>query len=195
MQNAGGLQPLVTLSAEDAPFWETFDKLCAQGGLVLQQHYDMSNQGWCSYSQNALVPFVDYRGPFRLSASGFNFNKSLSFATVPRNTVGAGQRSEQLSFSFNVVAEPRLPLLGLGQPKITLAVDDQDQSLVPSHWGGTTNLPQRLFTAATGRRCSSRRCSWPARHQRPDGEAAPRERAVTLLAEQKPRSPSRKSWR
>jgi hypothetical protein len=134
MQGGGGLQPLVSLSAEEAPFWETFDKLCAQGGLVLQQHYDI-NQGLVLYSQNALVPFVDYRGPFRLSASGFHYNKSLTFATVPRNTVGAGQRSEQLSFSFNVVAEPRLPLLGLGQPKITLAVDDQDQSLVPSAIG------------------------------------------------------------
>jgi hypothetical protein len=134
VQGGGGLQPLVTLSAVDAPFWETFDKLCAQGGLVLQQHYDL-NQGLVLSSQDALVPFVDYRGPFRLSASGFHYNKSLSFATVPRNTVGAGQRSEQLSFSFNVVAEPRLPLLGLGQPKITLAVDDQDQSLVPSAIG------------------------------------------------------------
>ncbi len=134
LQGGGGIQPLVSLSAEDAPFWETFDKLCAQGGLVLQQHYDI-NQGLVLYSQNALVPFVDYRGPFRLSASGFQYNKSLSFGTVPRNTIGAGQRSEQLTFTFNVVAEPRLPLLGLGQAKITMAVDDQDQSLVPSPLG------------------------------------------------------------
>jgi hypothetical protein len=130
LQGAGGIQPLVTLAATDAPFWEVFDKLCSQGGLVLQQHYD-ANQGLVLYSQNALVPFVDYRGPFRLSASGFHYNKSLTFATVPRNTVGAGQRSEQLSFSFNVVAEPKLPLLGLGQPKVAVAMDDQDQSLVP----------------------------------------------------------------
>lgn len=130
LQGAGGIQPLVSLAATDAPFWEVFDKLCSQGGLVLQQHYDV-NQGLVLYSQNALVPFVDYHGPFRLSASGFHYNKSLTFATVPRNTVGAGQRSEQLSFSFNVVAEPKLPLLGLGQPKVTVALDDQDQSLVP----------------------------------------------------------------
>jgi hypothetical protein len=136
VQNSGGVQPLVTLTAVDAPFWEVFDKLCIQGGLVLQQHYDM-NQGLVLYGQNAVVPFVDYRGPFRLSASGFHYNKSLTFATLPRNAVGGGQRSEQLSFSFNVVAEPRLPLLGLGQPKLTAAVDDQDQSLVPLQLGRT----------------------------------------------------------
>lgn len=137
LQNAGGSQPVVNLLAENMPFWEAFDKLCAQGGLVLQQHYDAS-QGLVLYSQNAVVPFVDYRGPFRLSASGFHYNKSLTFATLPRNQFGTGQRSEQLSFSFSVVAEPRLPLLGLGQPKVTAAVDDQDQSLVPGPFNGRT---------------------------------------------------------
>jgi hypothetical protein len=136
LMNSGGLQPLITLNASDTPFWEVFDKLCTQAGLVLQQHYD-GNQGLVLYSQNAIVPYIDYRGPFRLSATGFNYNKSLSFGTITRNTVGAGQRSEQLSFTFNVVAEPKLPLLGLGQPKVTLAVDDQDQSLVFSAYGRT----------------------------------------------------------
>jgi hypothetical protein len=137
LQNGGGPQPLVSLSASDAPFWEVFDRLSTQGGLVLQQHYDAS-QGLVLYSQNSVVPFVDYRGPFRLSASGFHYNKSLTFATLPRNAVGGGQRSESLSFAFNVVAEPKLPLLGLGQPKLTAAVDDQDQSLVPLTFGRTS---------------------------------------------------------
>src|SRR5205823_7516022 len=136
LQNGGGQQPLVSLAADNAPFWETFDRLCVQGGLVLQQHFDAA-QGLVLYAQNAVVPFVDYRGPFRLAASGFHYNKSLTFATLPRNQVGTGQRSEQLSFSFTVVAEPRLPLLGLGQPKLTVAVDDQDQSLVPAALGRT----------------------------------------------------------
>jgi hypothetical protein len=136
LQAAGGVQPLVNLDVVDAPFWEVFDKLCCQGGLVLQQHYDVS-QGLVLYSQNAVVPFIDYRGPFRLSAAGFHFNKTLTFATLPRNMAGAGQRSEQLAFTFNVVAEPRLPLLGLGQPKLNVAVDDQDQSLVPLPLGRT----------------------------------------------------------
>jgi hypothetical protein len=137
LQNAGGSQPVVNLLADNMPFWEAFDKLCAQGGLVLQQHYDAS-QGLVLYSQNAVVPFVDYRGPFRLSASGFHYNKSLTFATLPRNQFGTGQRSEQLAFTFSIVGEPRLPLLGLGQPKLTAAVDDQDQSLVPGPFNGRT---------------------------------------------------------
>jgi hypothetical protein len=137
VQGMATLQPLVNLNVTDMPFWEVFDKLCAQGGLVLQQHYD-ANQGLVLYGQNAIVPFVDYRGPFRISAAGFNYHKSLSFATQPRTAVGPGQRTEQLTFSFNVVGEPRLPLLGLGQPKLTVAVDDQEQSLIPSPLNGRT---------------------------------------------------------
>jgi hypothetical protein len=137
LQNNGGKQTLVSLTADNISFWEAFDKLCSQAGLVLQQQYDAS-QGLVLYSMNAVVPFVDYRGPFRLSAAGFHYNKSLNFATLPRDQIGAGQRSEQLTFSFNVVAEPRLPLLGLGQPKVTAAIDDQDQSLMPSPLGGRT---------------------------------------------------------
>jgi hypothetical protein len=126
----GGQQQLVSLRAENLTFWEAFDKLCAQGGLVLQQHHDQAG-GLIVYAQNAFVPFVDYRGPFRLWASGFHYNKSLTFATLPRNQLFGGQRSEQLSFQFHVVAEPKLPLLGLGMPRVTAAVDDQDNSLVP----------------------------------------------------------------
>src|SRR5207244_2121693 len=61
----------------------------------------------------------------------FHYNKSLNFATLPRNQLSGSQRSEQMSFMFSVVAEPKLPLLGVGQAKLTLAVDDQDNSLLP----------------------------------------------------------------
>jgi hypothetical protein len=135
LQNSAGPQPLVSLTVNNAPFWEAFDQLCSQAGLVLQQHYD-AGMGLVLCAQNAVVPFVDYRGPFRVSATGFNYAKSVTFATLPRTAVTTGQRTEQLTMLFNVVAEPKLPLLGLGQPKLTVALDDQGQSLVPVLPGG-----------------------------------------------------------
>jgi hypothetical protein len=127
----GGMpQQIVNLDVKNATFWETLDKLSAQAGLVLQQHHDMQG-GLILYAQNAITPFVDYRGPFRVWATGFHYNKSLTFGSIPRNQAGVGQRSEQMSFMFSVVAEPKLPLLGLGQPKLTAAIDDQDNSLLP----------------------------------------------------------------
>ena len=158
LQNTGGVQPLVSLVVENAPFWEAFDQLCGQGGLVLQQHYDAS-QGLVLYPQNAIVPFVDHRGPFRLSASGFHYNKSLNFATLPRNQLTGSQRSEQMSFMFSVVAEPKLPLLGVGQAKLALLcltgvtagleVVDRDSKLSRQH-------PERLDRRAARTRLDSR---------------------------------------
>jgi hypothetical protein len=127
----GGMpQQIVNLDVKNATFWEALDKLSAQAGLILQQHHDMQG-GLILYAQNSVTPFVDYRGPFRVWATGFHYNKSLTFGSIPRTQPGVGQRTEQMSFMFSVVAEPKLPLLGLGQPKLTAAVDDQDNSLVP----------------------------------------------------------------
>jgi hypothetical protein len=128
----GGMpQQVVSLEVKNATFWEALDKLSAQAGLVLQQHHDMQG-GLILYAQNSITPFVDYRGPFRVWATGFHYNKSLTFGSIPRTQAGVGQRSEQMSFMFSVVAEPKLPLLGLGQPRLAAAIDDQDNSLVPA---------------------------------------------------------------
>src|SRR5437764_11995325 len=37
----GGQQQLVSLEAVNVSFWEAFDKLAAQGGLVMQPQHDM----------------------------------------------------------------------------------------------------------------------------------------------------------
>jgi hypothetical protein len=126
----GPLQQSVSLDLKNATFWEALDKISAQSGLVLQQHHDMQG-GLVLYAQNSITPFIDYRGPFRVWATGFHYNKSLTFGSIPRTQPGLGQRSEQMSFMFSVVAEPKLPLLGLGQTKLSAAVDDQENSLVP----------------------------------------------------------------
>ncbi|MFO0807975.1 MAG: HEAT repeat domain-containing protein [Gemmataceae bacterium] len=130
----GSSQQSVSIDVTNVTFWEAFDQLCVAGGLVLQQHYDNTN-GLTVYSQNSFAPHVDHRGPFRLSAVSFNYSKSLQFASLPRNQLAPGQRSESLTFMFSIVAEPRLPLLGLGTPKLTYAVDDNGSNLLPPALG------------------------------------------------------------
>ena len=182
----GGPPALVTLDLANVTFWEALDKVSGQAGLVLQQHHDAQG-GLLLYAQNAYTPFTDYRGPFRLSANSFHYSKSLTFATLPRNQMMGNQRSEQMSFMFNVVAEPKLPLLGLGQAKLTLAVDDQDNSLLlppvqypvyevyHSGYYGYRNLVMQAQVQLTGAGPGAR----TVRHLR---GSLP----VTLLAEQKP---------
>src|SRR2546425_449055 len=96
-------QLIEQLGHRDFKVWEALDKVSAQAGLVLQQHHDAQG-GLLLYSQNAYTPYVDYRGPFRLAANSFHYNKSLTFATLPRNQLTGSQRSEQLSFMFSVIA-------------------------------------------------------------------------------------------
>jgi hypothetical protein len=186
LQSAGP-QQLVTLQMDNAPFWEVFDKVCAQNGLVMQQYNDGSG-GLMVYAQNAIVPFVDYRGPFRLSASSFQYYKSNSFATVPLNQLaGAGPRAEQLTFMFSVVAEPKLPILGLGQPQLTQAVDDLGNSLMP-------NVMNRLVESQSGYTYYGyRNFIWQTQVQLGGSMGSARSvkllrgtLPVTLLAEQKP---------
>lgn len=184
LQGAGN-QVLVSLNVVNVPFWEAFDKLCVQGGLILQQHYDAA-QGLVLISQDSIVPFVDYRGVFRLSAGNFHYNRSLNFATLPRKQIGLGQRTEQLSFGFSVVGEPKLPLLSVGQPRLTLVVDDQDQSLVPSPVG-------RGYETYYGGYYGNRNLVWNTQVQLAGPSPGARQVKilrgmvpVTLLAEQKP---------
>lgn len=129
LQGAAPASP-VSVDVANATFWEALDKISTQAGLVLQQHHDMQG-GLILVPQNSITPFVDYRGPFRVWATGFHYNKSLTFGSIPRSQPAPGNRTEQLSFMFSVVAEPKLPLLGLGQPRLSIALDDLDNSLVP----------------------------------------------------------------
>jgi hypothetical protein len=127
----GGVQnQVVSLDAKNITFWEAFDKIANQAGLLLQQHHDMQG-GLALMSHNTITPFVDYRGPFRVWATGFSYHKSLMFGSIPRHQSSIGQRTETMGFMFSVVAEPKLPLLGLGQPKLAAALDDQGNSLMP----------------------------------------------------------------
>jgi len=66
----------------DAPFWETFRQALRAGRARPATALRTSTRGWCLAARDALVPFVDYRGPFPFyyPASGFHYNKSLSFA-------------------------------------------------------------------------------------------------------------------
>ena len=89
-----------------------------------------------------------------------------------------------------MVAEPRLPLLGLGQPKLTAAVDDQDQSLVPLTFrlAECTSRTIAAITTATGPRCCRRRSS-PLAGPAANARAVKLLRGtlpVTILAEQRP---------
>lgn len=124
---SGPKEQRTTVVEENTPFWPLMDRLCTGAGLTLQ-----GNDGTLMqlYQTDTLVPFVCYQGPFRLTANGFYYNRTIQFGTLPRNGLPRYDRSESLAFQFNVQTEPKLPLMAVGQPRLTAAFDNLGRSML-----------------------------------------------------------------
>jgi hypothetical protein len=114
------------------PFWEAADQVCHAAGLVYMPYY--GDDAVHFNAQETYVPFLGYDGAFRLVANGFQQNRSIDFGTLSKTPAGP-HRNENLTFTFSVCAEPKLPLLGAGEPRLEAAYDNEGNSLVP-HAGG-----------------------------------------------------------
>ncbi len=115
---------------DQVPFWEALDRVATAGGLVLQQVW--GSDAIRLQFEDSQEPFVYHSGMFRLAAQSFHYNRNLQFGAVPRNGPVVQQQDESLTLNFLIAAEPRMPLLAVGQVKVTEALDDQNNSLVPS---------------------------------------------------------------
>lgn len=123
----GNEQRLYDLECDNLPFWEAFDRLCQPAGLVLQIGY--GDNILRLNHQESYVPYVNYKGAFRLVANSFSYNRNIDFSALPKTT-GGTQRNESLNFGFTVCVEPRIPLMSVGEPHITEAVDNEGRSMV-----------------------------------------------------------------
>src|SRR5262249_26330746 len=65
-----------------------------------------------------------------LAATGFQYHRSVDFSQVPRRGP-LPEPSDSLTFTFSLATEPKLPILSLGEVKVTAAYDDQHRSMVP----------------------------------------------------------------
>ncbi len=142
------------------PFWTAVEDLCRQGGLVVQPSY--GDDRLRLMYQDRFAPYVCFDGAFRIVAGGFQHNRHVDFATISRGRPEP-QRQDQLTFSFTIYSEPRLPLLGIADVKLTAAYDNENNSMVPSAGGESEGGPagpgQRVTRYYGG---GQRQCSYPA---------------------------------
>jgi hypothetical protein len=110
------------------PFWEAVDQVCHAAGMVYMPYY--GDDAVHLQSQESYVPHLCYDRGFRLVANGFQHNRSIEFGTLPKAPNGV-HRSDSLSFTFSVCAEPKLPMLGAGEPRLEVAYDSEGNSMVP----------------------------------------------------------------
>jgi hypothetical protein len=116
----------------DVPFWEALDKVSETAGLVYQQGY--GDTVVRLQQTGAHVARVSHRGAFRLVPTGYNQNRNVEFGLVGKGAP-AGSSNESITYTFNLFAEPKLPLLGVGPAQVDAAYDSDGGSLLPGHDG------------------------------------------------------------
>jgi hypothetical protein len=111
----------------DVSVWEALDRICAAGD-VGYSFFGPSLQVGPQMSQNK--PSAGYAGPFRLQLDSISYNR-----TVQPSQMGPF-RAETLSLQVTLLREPRVPLVEVGQPRVTEARDDNGKSLLAPSSGG-----------------------------------------------------------
>src|SRR5262249_40353370 len=109
----------------------------------------------------------------------------------PRTGLG-DQYSENLNFYFMINPEPKLPLLGIGQPRVTVATDDQGHSMAFPQANDSSyeiEMQQAFYRGNNGYRSWNQQAAvnllWPTKEAR-KVKLIKGTLPVTLLAEQRP---------
>ncbi len=113
---------------KDVPFWEALDRVGRDAGLVLRP--PGSDQGLRLSKRPGYTAHVSYDGPIRFTADSIQLHRELEFG-LAGPAAETPSRSEILTLSFTVYAEPKLPIVGMGEPRLTAAYDTEKRSMLP----------------------------------------------------------------
>jgi hypothetical protein len=157
----------IDLELEGVPLWEALDRLCEVAGLDYALLTPTTIQLQLMEGGPPRRVPTAVCGPFRLRIRALNYFRSLGLGSETPNAVAPGQpgvmapalgstrllRQESLTATLDVLAEPHLPVLNLGNPTITEAKDQNDQSLLAewttstgytAHYPGGMIVPMQL---------------------------------------------------
>jgi hypothetical protein len=124
----GNEQQPYTFHFDRVPFWQALDEISRTSGMMVQQNY--GDNVVRLHAQDRFSPHVCYDGCFRLVANSIQQSRTIDFSTQSRIPTGA-HRFESLGFNFCIFAEPKLPLLGVGEPRLEAVYDSEHNSMIP----------------------------------------------------------------
>jgi hypothetical protein len=176
----------------NTPFWEVMDRLCHDANLTVQANW---GDDTIRLNQGSRAAHVGHDGAFRYTAQNFQMYRNVDLSTFNPRGATPPSRSESLTFSFNLFAEPRLPFLGLGEIRLETAYDSERNSMLPrsdsNEMGGQWAMGRmgRRYYGGGGYKQMSMQAS--VNLQRPSEKATMLKHLkgvvpVTLLVEQKP---------
>ena len=119
----------VSLSWNKVNFWQALQSLCEQQGLIFQEGwYGNDNVTVRLMPGDASGAFLHIDGPFRVTATGFYYNRSVQFNN--RANQAASPMTESLQVNLTVTVEPRMPLLMVKQPIFSEVTGDNNENLL-----------------------------------------------------------------
>ena len=124
----------VKMSVEwkDTPFWEALDAACEMAGIIATPDENEDGfSGLSLYGNDTYNPYIAYSGPFRCVATNIGMNRNMQLSGLPRRAL-APRQSEYLNFNFQLMSEPKNPILGFHPPIITKAIDDSGHDIAIS---------------------------------------------------------------
>lgn len=147
---------LFNFDLENVTFWEAIDHICKEAGLVVQTGY--GDDQLRIQEQKGHAPYVTHSGAFRFVPTGFQLNRNITFGVVGKEASG-GARSEHLTLQFTLFVEPRMPLMNLGEVKLTAAYDTEKNSMLmpagPEAGGYNPWMGRRYYRGYSGNRSHS----------------------------------------
>ncbi len=111
----------------NVPFWDVIDKICRDTNMVVTSSWGddaIRLQPASGYSNHA-----GRDGAFRYSAVNFGLHRNIDLSTS-NAAISAESRADNLTFNFQVFAEPRLPFLSMGEIRIDAAYDSEKNSML-----------------------------------------------------------------
>lgn len=117
----------ITLKLAKAPFWEAMDAVADLTGANIVPADD-EKKSIASYNNESFSPHNFVSGPFKFTASNINSSRNLQLANLPRR--GQLTNPEYIGMGVQILAEPKLPIVGVGQVTVLKAVDEKGASLL-----------------------------------------------------------------
>jgi hypothetical protein len=125
----GGPESKYSFEFDKVPFWQAVDKVATAAGCVIFNN-DFNDDTIQIYNQEAINPYVAYAGPFRFLATNIQSNKNVQLSGINRQGGGVN-RQEYMNLAFQIMSEPKNPMLGVNQVDLIAATDEFGGSLVP----------------------------------------------------------------
>lgn len=121
----------VSINWEKVNFWQALQSLCEQQGLMFQEGwYGNDNVTVRLMPGESSHEFLHIDGPFRVSATGFFYNRSVQFNNRLNQANALSALTESLQVNLTVTVEPKMPLLMVKQPVFTEALSDTNDNLL-----------------------------------------------------------------